>query len=121
MATEKPVHRDRPAPPGFIWQNEKDAMATYDAKLMLTDEAGKVTTLTGTLAASNGDQPPAPSEGMDFKADFNAAPLGPLTAASKALVWTDPHITSISEGDPDGQLWSIVAGGRDGGQCARAF
>ena len=98
-------------------------MATYDAKLTLTDEAGKTKTLTGIL--DDGDEPapepPQPDEGMDFKADFNAAPIGPLTTASKALVWTDPHIQSISESDPDGKLWSIVAGGRDGGQCARAF
>lgn len=95
-------------------------MPTYDVKLELTDEEGLVKLLTGQLSDSS-TPPPQPSNGYNFTSNFNAAPLGPLTTDNKHLVWPDPAILSISEADANGALWSIVTGGKNGGQCARAF
>lgn len=92
---------------------------TYTTLLTLTDSSGNTKTLTGQL--SDGENPTPEPPAYDFKSDFNAAPLGPLTTANKRLVWPSPSILSISDSDANGVLWSIAEGGKIGGQCARAF
>jgi hypothetical protein len=60
------------------------------------------------------------TSGFDFRSNFNACPLGPMTTASKHLAWSDPSIASMI--DPDnGARFSIVAGGKNGGQCCRTY
>lgn len=96
---------------------------TYDAKIVLTAGDGTSQTLTGQLVSDDEipPEPPQPTSGYDITSNFNAAPLGPLTTVNKGLVWSNPSILSISDSDTAGKLWSIVEGGKNGGQCARAY
>ncbi|HEX4570199.1 MAG TPA: hypothetical protein VH184_07225 [Dongiaceae bacterium] len=99
-------------------------MTDYKTDLKLAMPDGSLLALSGTLQPT-GDvpdvPPPEPAAGYDFRSNFDAAPIGPLTTASKHLVWSDPSILSITDSDAAGALWSIVGGGRNGGQCSRAF
>jgi hypothetical protein len=55
-----------------------------------------------------------------FAGDFSKAPLGPFTAANKKLVWNDPSSSITTDGDPDGQFYSLVADDRfSGGRAQR--
>lgn len=54
---------------------------------------------------------------INLASNFNAAPLGPFTNASKLLAW--PGAIIDNDADPSGTFFEIVTGGRFGDQCCR--
>jgi hypothetical protein len=60
------------------------------------------------------------TSGFDFTGNFNACPLGPMTTASKQLAWSNPAILKLTDSD-QGSRFEITTGGKNGGQCCRAF
>lgn len=97
--------------------------ATYDAKLVLTDEAGNTKTLTGQL--SDGDFPgpePEPENSIDFSADFSRLPAGrELTTVDG---WNTIFPDAAAQGveirlvkHSDIQHFTIRNGGCNGGNC----
>lgn len=54
---------------------------------------------------------------FDYSVDFDAVPLGPFTTAAKTTAWGG-HAPAF-DGDPTGSRYSIVNGGKNGGQCCR--
>jgi hypothetical protein len=66
---------------------------------------------------------------FDLRANFNAVSPGPMTKAAKLAVWglpassiysnPSPAAISLYDSDSNGQWFSVVAGGVNGGQCCR--
>lgn len=54
--------------------------------------------------------------GFNHVVDFNAVPLGPFTTAAKTKAW---GLAPAFDGDSLGSMYSIVKGGKNGGQCCQ--